>query len=149
MNAQVTSISDLQRYAQGTIVEFPAFADGQPLVARIKRPSLLALMSKGKIPNSLKVKVNELFQVGGSALDVDDEEMLNDLYDILEIFAEASLIEPTLSDIKEAGLELTDEQLMFIFTYSQGGIKALESFREEQGDTESNINVQGIQPKTE
>ena len=41
----------------------------------------------------------------------------------------ASLEEPSFDDIKEAGLELTDEQMMAIFSYSQEGVKALESFR--------------------
>mgnify|MGYP003291494415 CR=1 FL=1 len=31
--------------------------------------------------------------------------------------------------LKEAGIELTDEQMMFIFGYSQNGVRQLESFR--------------------
>jgi hypothetical protein len=105
----------------------------------------MALMAKGKIPNALKTKANELFTGGVSLLtDEDNENMLNDLYDIMSIFAEASLIEPSMEQIREAGLELTDDQLMALFTYSQKGVKALESFREEQGSDQSNINGETI-----
>ena len=30
----VTSIEDLKNYANGTVVEMPPFAEGQPLIAR-------------------------------------------------------------------------------------------------------------------
>ena len=38
-------------------------------------------------------------------------------------------MEPTLQQIKSAGLELSDDQIMAIFSYTQVGVKALESFR--------------------
>ena len=64
-------------------------------------------------------------------VDADDENMLSNMYDIMEVLCESALIQPTLADIKNAGLELSDEQMMAIFNYSQTGIKALESFRKE------------------
>lgn len=127
----ITSISDLQSYASGTIVRLPDFGDGQPLVARVRRPSMLVLAKQGKIPNSLLNAASELFTKGGSGMDPDNEGMLGDMYDICHIICEASLIEPSVQMIEEAGLELTDEQLMAIFNYSQTGVKALESFRKE------------------
>ena len=42
---------------------------------------------------------------------------------------EASFVEPTYKELKAAGVELTDEQYMFIFGYSQNGVADLESFR--------------------
>lgn len=131
MGAQVTSIKDLMAYAEGNITELPPFAEGQPFVARLKRVSMIGLMTKGRIPNSLKVKANELFVSGQNALDIDNSEMLGELGEILEVFAEETLAEPTLAEIKEAGLELTDEQLMFLFQYAQKGVKKMESFRSE------------------
>ena len=67
----ITTISDLQSYANGTIVRFPDFGDGQPFVARVRRPSLLVLAKQGKIPNSLLTAAGELFAKGGSGLDAD------------------------------------------------------------------------------
>lgn len=125
----VTSIFDLQTYSKGTLVRFPDFAEGQPFVARVRRPSMLVLAKQGKIPNTLLTSANELFSKGGSGMDGDNENMLADIYSICEIICEAALKEPTYQQIKDAGLELSDDQLMAIFNYTQTGAKALESFR--------------------
>lgn len=124
-----TSIFDLQTYAKGTLVRFPDFAEGQPFVARVRRPSMLVLAKQGKIPNTLLQSANELFQGGGAGMDGDNENMLADIYSICEIICESALKEPTYQQIKDAGLELSDDQLMAIFNYTQTGAKALESFR--------------------
>ena len=127
----VTSIEDLKNYAGGTIVEMPPFAEGQPLVARLKRPSILGMAKQGRIPNTLLVKANELFLQSGAGLDAEEEDTMKQLYDVLDLIARETLVEPTYEDIKSVGLELTDEQMMFLFNYSQQGVKALESFRTE------------------
>lgn len=127
----VTSVSELKKYAKGSIVELPPFADGQPFVARMKRPSMLKLIKEGTIPNTLLVKANELFANTQQAFDPDNEDTMQEVFDIIDIIAEASFVEPTYSEIKESGIDLTDDQLMFIFNYSQRGVKALESFRNE------------------
>lgn len=125
----VTNITDLQSYAQGTVVRFPDFAEGQPFVARVRRPSMLVLAKQGKIPNTLLNAASELFSKGG--VNSDNENMLGDMYDICEIICEASLVQPTFQQIKEAGMALSDDQVMAIFNYTQVGVKALESFRKE------------------
>lgn len=126
---QVTSVFDLQRYAKGTLVRFPDFAEGQPFVARVRRPSMLVLAKQGKIPNTLLASANELFSRGGSGMDRDNDNMLSDIYDICKIICVSALKEPTYQQIIDAGLELSDDQLMAVFNYTQTGIKALESFR--------------------
>lgn len=127
----ITSITDLHKYASGTIVRFPDFAEGQPFVARVRRPSMLVLAKSGKIPNALLTTAGELFAKGGASLDVDDKNMLSNFYDTCRIICEAALIQPTLADIESAGLYLSDDQLMAIFNYTQTGVRALESFRKE------------------
>lgn len=126
---QATSIFDLQTYAKGILVRFPDFAEGQPFIARVRRPSMLVLAKQGRIPNTLLASANELFSKGGAGLDTDNMSMLADIYDVCEIICEAALKEPTYQQIKDAGLELSDNQLMAIFNYTQTGAKALESFR--------------------
>ncbi len=127
----ITTLADLQSYATGTVVRFPDFAEGQPFVARVRRPSMLVLAKQGKIPNTLLTAAGELFSKGGAGMDADNENMLSDVYDIMNIVCEASLIQPTMKDIEDAGLSLSDDQLMAIFNYTQNGVKALESFRKE------------------
>lgn len=126
---KITTLQDLRSYAEGTVVRFPDFAEGQPLVAKVRRPSLLMLASEGKIPNSLLSAAGELFSKGNSALNNDSAQMLKDTYSICKIMAESTLVSPSLAEIESAGLTLTDEQLMAIFSYTQAGVKALENFR--------------------
>lgn len=125
----VTSLTDLEKYAKGQIVRLPDFSEGQPFVARVRRPSILVLAKSGKIPNSLLNTANELFSKGGNGLDSDNSNMLKDVSDVMEIICEAALVEPTYEQIKEKGMELTDEQKMALFSYSQQGVKALSNFR--------------------
>lgn len=126
---KVTSFEELKSYSKGQIVELPSFADGQPFVARMRRPSLMVLVKSGQIPNALLTAANELFSGGASSFDVDKIDMLSDILGICEMIAKASLIEPTYEQIKEAGLDLSDDQMMAIFSYSQNGVEALKSFR--------------------
>lgn len=127
----ITSLADLQSYAAGTIVRFPDFAEGQPFVARVRRPSMLVLAKQGKIPNTLLTAAGELFSKGGAGMDSDNENMLADVYGICEVIARASLVQPTYDEIQSVGMELSDDQIMAIFNYTQNGVKALESFRKE------------------
>ena len=128
---KLTSITDLREYSKGTIVSLPEFREVQPFVARVRRPSMLVLAKQGKIPNSLLMTANELFSGGGGGIDPDNEKLLSEMYDVCMIICEACLIEPSLKDIQDAGMELSDDQIMAIFNYTQNGVKALESFREE------------------
>lgn len=129
MDMQVTSLLDLEQYARGQIVELPSFAEGQPFVARLRRPSMMVLIKSGKIPNALLTTANSLF--AGNATDPSKSESFSDVVQVLDILCEASFIEPSWSQIQELGVELTDEQYMAVFNYSQQGIKALDTFRKE------------------
>lgn len=123
----VTSLEDLKKYADGTIVELPDFAEGMPFVARVRRPSMLSLIKSGKIPNTLMTTAQNMFE--GKGINKVDPEAMQSLMGVLDVFCTACLIEPSYAQIKEAGLELTDEQMLAIFNYSQDGAKALEPFR--------------------
>lgn len=128
---KVTDIETLVKSASGEIVQLPSFTESVPFIAKVKRPSLLGLVKSGKIPNNLLVKTNELFIQEGAGFDTEDSNMMADLCDVLEMIAGETLVEPSYKDLTAAGVELTDEQLMALFNYSQRGIAALESFRTE------------------
>ena len=124
---KVTTIEDLKEYAKGQIVQLPSFADGQSLIVRMKRPSLMILAKSGKIPNKLLKTATEMFN-GEKSTDEEDFDALSKTLDLLEIICEASLVEPKYKDFKSAGIDLSDEQLIAIFNYTQRGIEALNSF---------------------
>lgn len=127
-DADITTIDQIREYNKGKIIELPAFSDGQPFIAKVRRPSMLVLVKQGKIPNSLLNQATHLFKEGAGALGNDNT--INDLYDIMETICESALVSPSYSEIKNAGLTLNDQQMMAIFSYTQQGVKALESFRE-------------------
>ena len=126
---KVTSIQDFIKQSQGEVVELPGFTS-EPVFVILKRPSLLGLVIQGKIPNALLTRTNELFS-NDVGIDPTDDNMMGELSEVLELIAGESFVEPTYQEIKDAGVELTDEQLMAVFNYSQKGIKGLESFRTE------------------
>lgn len=130
MDIGVTSIDQLKVMAGGEIVKLPPFIQGQDFYAKLRRPSMLKLVQSGKIPNSLLRTANMLFS-GGVDKELDrDDEFMKDMFDLIDVLAESVFIEPSWAELKQAGIELTDEQYMFIFNYTQEGIKAVEPFRE-------------------
>lgn len=128
---KVTTIDVLKSYPNGEVIELPSFGPNQPFVARLKRPSMFYLVESGKIPNSLVVQANKLFANGVGAVKSQtmDEDMLKNLFSVLDAVCDASLVEPTFKELKEAGIFLTDQQKSFIFSYVQAGVNALSSFR--------------------
>lgn len=127
---KITTIEELLKANEGSIVELPPFAEGIPFVARLKRPSMMSLAKNGKIPNELLNSANQLFSgknpiSSGKGSDND----MSQLFDLLDVICEAAFVEPSFQAIKDAGIELTDEQYTFVFNWTQQGVKALNSFR--------------------
>lgn len=133
---KVTSIDQLKLMSGGEIVKLPPFVQGQDFYAKLRRPSMLKLVQSGQVPNSLLRTANMLFS-GGVDKELDrDDEFMKDMFDLIDVLAGAVFVEPSWTELKNAGIELTDEQYMFIFNYTQEGVKALEPFREnEETDT--------------
>lgn len=127
----VTSIEELLKSKQGEIVELPSFSNDVPFVARLKRPSLMAMVKSGKIPNELLEEANKLFTGGPGAVVSSnvDKNMMDKLFSILENICEEAFVEPTYEQLKQNGIELTDEQQLFVFDYTQRGVESLKSFR--------------------
>lgn len=129
---KVTSIEELRAYAQGAVVKLPSFGEGQPFYARLRRPALLGLVKQGKIPNQLLSSASTLFEGGvQSALNKMDDNAMENIFEVMDAICEASFLEPTYQQLKDNGIVLTDEQMMFVFAYSQNGVRQLDSFRQE------------------
>lgn len=131
---KVTELSKLIESAKGEIVQLPGFTEDVPFFARVRKPSLLGLVKAKKIPNNLLIKTNELFVQDGTGFDTDDVNMMEDLCNVLDVIAQETLVEPSYDDLKNNGVELTDQQRTALFSYSQQGIKALEPFRTVEED---------------
>lgn len=94
-----------------------------------KTPSILDLASKGKIPNPLIGPVVALFK-GELKEDMNSLEGLKNVNELAEFFCDVCLVEPTYSELKEAG-GLTDKQKIHIYMFATRGVKALIPFLKE------------------
>lgn len=129
---EITSITDLEKVKNGAIVRFSDFTEGQPFVARVRRPSLMEMAKNGRIPNELMKAATQLFAKGAQAfVDNKNSRAMAEMYELCRVIAGSVLMEPKLADLDAAGIQLTDQHLIEIFTYTQAGTKALESFRTE------------------
>ncbi|WP_438335214.1 esterase [Clostridium cochlearium] len=131
MELKVTSLEQLKQMAECDVIELPRFKADIPFVVKVRRVSLLNLVRKGIIPNKLLSAAEELFY--GKTSDKGNVYMKT-LTDVMFIMAENTLVEPSIKDLEELGLELTDEQIVSLFNYSQKGIEEIESFRKEPED---------------
>ena len=128
---KVTPLSELMSYKNGQVVELPPFAEGQPFVARLRRPSLMGLVKSGRIPNSLMKQATTLFAKGNQSLSGMNANTLTDMLDIMDIIIDEAMIEPNYSELKSNGIMLSDDQIMAIFSYTQQGVDYLKQFRTE------------------
>lgn len=99
---------------------------GDAFICELRRPSLFALASGGAIPNPLMQTARRLFYSGISP----DSGNFEEEGRILLTIARAALVKPTFEELAEHGIELTDEQLVGIYQFTQLGAKALDRFRQ-------------------
>lgn len=142
-----TTFEELKKLGNGEVVELPGFIAEEPFRARLRKPSILGLAQSGKIPNTLMASAISLFDKDGNTKGgVDPQEKMAEMLDLCRILAENALIEPTLEEIKTAGLELTDQQLIAIFNYTQTGVSQVESFHKKQRGTQGDTASKTAKP---
>lgn len=131
----VVSIDELKKkYAQE--VELPGFDGTEAITVLLKRPSLMEMAASGKIRNDLLGAVAELFNEG--ITQVDSGKKFKELSDAMVEVAKAALVSPTYKEITDAGMSLTDQQLIFIHSFVNTGVDRLASFREKAGSGQDN-----------
>ena len=138
MNEQtVTSLETMRLASQGSLVNIPGFGDGDTITVRLRKPNMLTLIKSGRIPNDLLQSATTLFEGQKKDKNGYTPEELTKVCDLMVLFCEACLVSPTYKEMTESGIELTQQQMTFIFNYSQGGVKSLNSFRDESRDSAS------------
>lgn len=108
---------------------------GETVEVELKRPSILSLAATGAIPNPLMKTARKLFYSGISP---DGGDLAEEGRVLLEV-AKAALVKPSFDELEAAGIELTDEQLVAIFQYTQLGAKALDRFRQLSANPDGDI----------
>lgn len=134
------------------IIALPGFSKGsEPIHVKIRTSGVMNLIANGKIPNTLLGKVTELFgetstvtKDNASLASITDQQKkealdrlnktdtgIQDMAELLRVFAEASMVEPTYAEVGEY---MTDEQLMTIFSAMYGEVTQAETFRTDEGN---------------
>lgn len=115
----------MSRICAEQTVELPGWVEGEPFIAKLRRPSILSMAADGSIPNELLSAAQKLFCEG-----YDTALPLDSLGRLLRSVAAAALAEPTLAELDAQGIGLTDMQLAAIYSFTQSGVRALEPFRD-------------------
>jgi hypothetical protein len=117
---KVTTREDLEKARAAVAVELPAFMDGTPLVARLRRPSLLRMAQLGQIPEEYQPVIDKLIQG-------DDSAPLEIKAKVFAWYAEKALEEPTWAEVEDV---IDSFQLATIWHWGIFGPAMMEPFRE-------------------
>ena len=145
---EITSLETLKQMKKTFIIELPAFDDGTPFVAEVKRPNLMNLVAGGKIPNTLLSAAMKIVKGGfGSAASeaLEDGKALTELAKLMTVIASNSLVNPSMKDLEKLKIELNEAQLVELMNFMQYGLEGLESFRNKQEYIEGDKPVDKIQ----
>jgi len=139
---KVISLEELKN--QGSeIIELSPFTGSKAINVRVKRLSILGLCEKGEIPNQLLGVARKLFYQ-----DKIEQIDLKEYGKVIDIVCKNTLAEPSIEQLKEIELELTDEQKFELWAYSQRGVEGLKSFRKVAKGAIDNSNGKDVQVKT-
>lgn len=140
---KVTSIEELKKQST-QVIQIENFSGEGHINVRVRRMSLFGLCKKGQIPNQLLGKARELFY-GSNKIDSMDLKSMGELFDIV---CSNILIEPSMKQLEDEQISLTDTQKLQLWSYSQEGIDGLKSFRKVAKDAERYIDSKKLQNKT-
>ena len=111
-------------------------------MARLKRASLTGMIRAGKIPNPLIAAAQKLYEgLNKSRVSATFEETAK----VMRLVVEEALAEPTMEQLKAAGLDLTEEQADQIYLYAIKGAKVLEAFRSQPANRQPDPSGDDVQ----
>ena len=140
----ITTIEQIKNKAVKE-VEIIGFEVGEFITLQLKGVSITNLIQSGKIPNQLLGVAIELFE-GKKKEDDGKEKDISESIKLIDIICDSAMVEPKFDEVKEY---LTDAQKMEIFTFTQGGVKALNSFREVKTVNQPNTYSDNLQLSSE
>mgnify|MGYP000779884130 FL=1 len=137
--SKVISVEDFRKKAT-RIITIPGFTDDECFEVMIKSVSVTDMLVNGKLPNSLKKIVSDMFKSNDPKLSKDGEfngdtmEMLEDpdklkeLMNMMKVIAKEALVEPKFEDIEDV---ITTEQIQKIFEQASGSVNKVIPNNEE------------------
>ena len=138
-----TNVITLQKYVNsGEVVELPGWEEGVPFIVKLRMAMLRPLLMTGKIPNPLMSAAQRLYEGTGASK---ASSTYKQVVEVMYLVVREAMVEPTLAQLEEVGVELTEEQFGAIFSYAQRGAKALEPFRVKPASPEPAKDGEGVQ----
>ncbi len=122
----MTDIQEAARRYGARTYALPGWGPEGDFVCRLRRPGLVNMAeAAGFVPNPLLAAVEELFFPSGRQVKLPPDQQAKALHAI----ARYALVEPTLDELKQAGLELSDDQYLAIYAFALKGAEGLSRFR--------------------
>lgn len=133
-----------------SIIPIPGFDAGETFEIKVKKLSIVGLMSSGKIPNSLMQVVKDAFAgIKSAGAEADESAIMDkagDIGKLLDIVCAEAMLEPRFEDIKDI---MNDAQKLAVFQFTQGGVEEAKSFPAIEGDTGRTDDVENVSGQTE
>ena len=133
-----------------SIIPIPGFDAGETFEIKVKKLSIVGLMSSGKIPNSLMQVVKDAFAgIKSAGAEADESAIMDkagDIGKLLDIVCSEAMLEPRFEDIKDV---MNDAQKLAVFQFTQGGVEEAKSFPAIEGDTGRTNDVENVSGQTE
>ncbi len=113
------------------------------LDVKLKKASIVDLVTGGQIPQTLAVKLNGIMQGGEVKVDL---TQMAEYAEMLDIVAGACIVEP----VGLSMVELPFEDKLAIFNWANEGVSQMQSFRPiKKADVGATSDGENLQPKTE
>lgn len=153
MTFKALTVDDIKKSIDsGYQVEITGFrADEDPedsFPCVLRKIDILAWLINGKVPNELSAAVEDLFDLSKAKKktmeDYNDINKIREGYKLNEWIARESMVEPKFDDLKEAGIYLSQQQLMDIYVFQMNGVNALKNFRNLNKDVDFNERVEAL-----
>ena len=134
-----------------SIIPIPGFDAGEVFEIKVRKLSIVGLMSSGKIPNSLMKVVKDAFEGIKSSNGAEDSESAvmdkaGEIGKLLDIVCKEAMLEPAFDEIKDV---MNDSQKLAVFQFTQGGVEEVKPFPGVEGDTGHTSDVEDVPNKTE
>lgn len=153
MKFKALSVDDIKKSIDsGYQVEITGFrADEDPedsFPCVLKKIDLLAWLINGKVPNELSAAVEDLFNLSKAKKktveEYNDIDQIREGYKLNEWIARESMVEPKFDDLKDAGIYLSQQQLLDIYIFQMNGVNALKQFRDLNKNAQFNDRVEAL-----
>ena len=134
-----------------SVIPIPGFDEGETFEIKVKKLSIVGLMSSGKIPNSLMKVVKDAFEGIKSSNGAENGESAvmdkaGEIGKLLDIVCKEAMLEPTFDDVKDV---MNDAQKLAVFQFTQGGVDEVKPFPGVEGDTGHTSDVENVPRQAE